>query len=153
MQLCMSSGNCFWFQFLLSVYCRTILGQENTAFHLAVRYLTEQTQMTKPALYSICLKDCSVQTLKAIKEIILQNKTWWSTVIKLFLWFGVYGVVSFSVWKCNIMSGKIFRNDEQLWTAYHRAARKWQDNILSCSEQVPWKHWQESGNCQCWWEN
>lgn len=55
---------------------RTILGQEETAYHLAARYLTEQTQMNKPALYSICMKDCSLRTLKAVKEIILQNKTW-----------------------------------------------------------------------------
>jgi hypothetical protein len=58
------------------MYCRTILGQEETAYNLAARYLTEQTQMTKPALYSICLKDCSLRTLKAIKDIILQNKMW-----------------------------------------------------------------------------
>jgi len=55
---------------------RTILGQEETAFHVAARYLTEQTQMNKPALYSIALKDCSLRTLKAIKDIIMQNKMW-----------------------------------------------------------------------------
>jgi len=55
------------------MYCRTILGQEETAFHVAARYLTEQTQMNKPALYSIALKDCSLRTLKAIKDIIMQN--------------------------------------------------------------------------------
>ena len=58
------------------MYCRTILGQEETAFHVAARYLTEQTQMNKPALYSIALKDCSLRTLKAIKDIIMQNKIW-----------------------------------------------------------------------------
>jgi hypothetical protein len=55
---------------------RTILGQEEPAFNLAARYLTEQTQMTKPVLYSICLKDCSLWILEAIKDIILQNKMW-----------------------------------------------------------------------------
>lgn len=55
---------------------RTILGLEETAFHVAARYLTEQTQMNKPALYSIALKDCSFRTLKAIKDIIMQNKIW-----------------------------------------------------------------------------
>ena len=55
---------------------RTILGQEETNFHVAARYLTEQTQMNKPALHSIALKDCSLRTLRTIKDIIMQNKLW-----------------------------------------------------------------------------
>jgi hypothetical protein len=64
------------FIYLIIMYFRTILGQEEPAYNLAARYVTEQTQMTKPVLYSICLKDCSLRTLKAIKEVILQHKMW-----------------------------------------------------------------------------
>ena len=55
---------------------RTILGVEDEETHLAARYLTEQTKINKPVLYSICLKDSSLPTLKAIKEIINSNKFW-----------------------------------------------------------------------------
>ena len=57
-------------------FCRTLLGQEETAFHLAARYLTEQAQITKPVIYSICMKDCSLQTLKVIRDVILNIKMW-----------------------------------------------------------------------------
>lgn len=55
---------------------RTLLGQDETAFHIAARYLTEETKITKPVLYSFCMKDCSIHTLKVIKEIIVNAKMW-----------------------------------------------------------------------------
>lgn len=37
----------------------------------------------------------------------------------------------------NLKSGSVFSRHEQLWTAHYWTSRKWQDNILSYSEQVP----------------
>jgi len=37
----------------------------------------------------------------------------------------------------NLKSGSVFSHHEQLWTAHYWTSRKWQDNILSYSEQVP----------------
>lgn len=55
---------------------RTIQGREDPDWELASRFLTEQINIDKPVLYAICLKDTSLMTLKALKEIILKNKLW-----------------------------------------------------------------------------
>ncbi|GLG96938.1 Protein of unknown function [Gryllus bimaculatus] len=55
---------------------KTIQGKEEPDWELAARFLTEQTNINKPVLYSICLQECSLKTLKALKDIVIKNKLW-----------------------------------------------------------------------------
>ncbi|KAK6643725.1 hypothetical protein RUM43_005235 [Polyplax serrata] len=45
---------------------KTISGLDSENYQLVARYLTEQLDLCKPVLFSICLKDHSLKTLKAI---------------------------------------------------------------------------------------
>lgn len=59
-----------------TVFCRTLLGEEDDYNHTVARYLTEQLNITKPIIFNINLKKRDVQTLKAIEVILKSNKTW-----------------------------------------------------------------------------
>lgn len=57
-------------------HIKTLLGEEDEYIHTVARYLTEQLNITKPAIFNVSLKKRDVQTLKAIETILKSNKTW-----------------------------------------------------------------------------
>ena len=47
--------------------------------HVFARNLCEKVGIDKPILLSLALKDESLPTLRAIEELILEHKVWWSS--------------------------------------------------------------------------
>lgn len=52
---------------------KTISGLDNQEYHLAARYLAQQLNIFKPVMFSICLKNHSVKTLKGIAKFLKDN--------------------------------------------------------------------------------
>ena len=57
-----------------SIYeVKTLIGLDSQEYHLVARYLAEQLNISKPVLFSICLKNHSVSTLKTIAKVLKDN--------------------------------------------------------------------------------
>lgn len=52
---------------------KIISGLDTEELHLAARYLSQQLNIYKPILFSICLKNSSVKVLKSIVKILKEK--------------------------------------------------------------------------------
>lgn len=64
-------------QFVSDVYTtKTLFGQDNEETHAVARYISEKIDIDRHLLISICLKDCSKDTLETIVTAVKQIKPW-----------------------------------------------------------------------------
>jgi len=55
---------------------KTVLGDEEGPAHIVARFLTEQLNLRKPAVFSVSLRDSSVNTLRAIAQVLRDLHNW-----------------------------------------------------------------------------
>jgi Proteasome assembly chaperone 3 len=56
-----------------SLIFRTLLGKDDEEVHIAARFLAEKLDLSKPALFSFCVKDLGPKVLKALVEVLKVN--------------------------------------------------------------------------------